>query len=47
VNPDGKIAVVVLNLSDDKIPYKLWISGNAASLESLPHSIATVIINEQ
>jgi glucosylceramidase len=47
VNPDGKIAVVVLNLSDDKIPYKLLISGNAASIESLPHSIATVVINGQ
>jgi glucosylceramidase len=44
VNPDGKIAVVVLNLSGDKIPYELWISGNAASLESLPHSIATVVL---
>jgi glucosylceramidase len=44
VHPDGKIAVVVLNLSDEQIPYKLWISGNAASLESLPHSIATVIV---
>ena len=44
VNPDGKIAVVVLNLTDDRIPYKLWISGNAASLESLPHSIATVVV---
>jgi glucosylceramidase len=47
VNPDRKIAVVVLNLSDDRIPYKLWISGMAASMESLPHSIATVVINEQ
>ena len=44
VNPDGRIAVVVLNLTDERIPYALWISGNAASLESLPHSIATVVI---
>jgi len=44
LNPDGKMAVVVLNLTDDRIPYKLWISGNAASLVSLPHSIATVIV---
>ncbi len=44
VNPDGNIAVVVLNLSEVKIPYKLWVSGNAASLVSLPHSIATVVV---
>jgi len=44
VNTDGKIAVVVLNLSGDKIAYKLWISGKAASVESLPHSIATVVL---
>jgi glucosylceramidase len=44
MNPDGKMAVVVLNLTDERIPYKLWISGNAASLVSLPHSIATVVV---
>jgi glucosylceramidase len=44
VNTDGKIAVVVLNLSGDKIVYKLWIAGKAASVESLPHSIATVVL---
>jgi glucosylceramidase len=44
VNPDGKIAVVVLNLSADKISYKLWIEGKAATVESLPHSIATLVL---
>jgi glucosylceramidase len=43
-NADGKIAVVVLNLSDDKIDYNLWIEGMAAKTTSLPHSISTVII---
>lgn len=47
VNPDGNLAVIVLNLSDDRIPYRLWISGKAASLESEPHSIATVVVESQ
>lgn len=44
VNPDGKTVVVVLNTSDEKLPFKLCISGKAAPLISLPHSIMTVII---
>ncbi|KAA8482187.1 glycoside hydrolase family 30 protein [Arcticibacter tournemirensis] len=43
LNPDGKVVVIVLNLSDDKIPYQLWISGKAAETSSLPHSITTLI----
>jgi glucosylceramidase len=43
-NPDGKIAVVVMNQSNEKIPYHLWISGKAAEITSLPHSIATMIL---
>ncbi|HYF69528.1 MAG TPA: glycoside hydrolase family 30 protein [Ohtaekwangia sp.] len=44
VNPDGKIVVVVLNLTNEKIDYNLWIGGKAASSTSLPHSIATLIV---
>lgn len=44
INMDGKIAVVVLNLSDKEIKYNLSIAGNAAAATSLPHSIATLII---
>ena len=44
LNPDGKMVVIVLNLSDDKLPFRLWISGKAALVTSLPHSIMTVII---
>jgi len=44
LNPDGKIVVVVLNLSDEKLPFNLSISGKAAPVTSLPHSIITVII---
>jgi glucosylceramidase len=44
INADGKIAVVVLNLSDEKIAYNLWMDGMAAPTTSLPHSISTFII---
>jgi glucosylceramidase len=44
INPDGKIAVVVLNQSDEKLTYNLWMGGNAAATTSLPHSISTLII---
>jgi glucosylceramidase len=43
-NEDGKIAVIVMNTSEDKLDYHLWINGNAAKLTSLPHSMATLII---
>ncbi|HWJ29493.1 MAG TPA: glycoside hydrolase family 30 beta sandwich domain-containing protein, partial [Flavisolibacter sp.] len=43
-NPDGQIVVVVLNTTDQKLPYNVWIKGNAAAMESLPHSIATLLI---
>jgi glucosylceramidase len=44
LNPDGKIAVVVMNTSDEKLSYNLWIAGNAVETTSLPHSITTLII---
>jgi glucosylceramidase len=44
INSNGKLAVVVLNTSDDKIDYHLWINGDAADATSLPHSIATLIV---
>ncbi|WP_066834085.1 glycoside hydrolase family 30 protein [Rufibacter ruber] len=44
LNPDGKVAVVVLNTTDKKLPYKLWINGKAADATSLPHSIATLVL---
>lgn len=46
INDDGKIVVVVLNLSDDEIPFKLWMKGNAASATSLPHSINTFVVKQ-
>ena len=44
INPDGKMVVVVLNLSNDEVAYKVWLQGNAADVTSLPHSIATLVI---
>jgi glucosylceramidase len=44
INTDGKLAVVVLNTSNDKISYNLWINGDATETVSLPHSIATLIV---
>ncbi|TCC94338.1 glycosyl hydrolase [Pedobacter frigiditerrae] len=43
-NPDGSIAVVVMNNTDQKLPYQLWIKGSAAETVSLPHSISTLVI---
>jgi len=44
INPDGKVVVVVMNTSDDKMAYKLWIAGKAADLVSRPHSIMTMVL---
>ena len=43
VNPDGKVAVVVMNKTEQNIPYFLWLDGQAAEVESLPHSIQTLV----
>jgi len=42
-NPDGKLAVVVLNVQDEEIPFKLWIDGQVAKTTSPAHSIITVV----
>jgi len=43
VNPDGKVAVVVMNRTDQKMNYFLWLDGQGAEVESLPHSIQTLV----
>jgi glucosylceramidase len=43
INPDGKVSVVVMNKSDQKVSYYLWLDGNAAEVTSLPHSIQTLV----
>lgn len=42
INPDGKLAIIVLNLTDNPIQYYLWIEGKAAAINSLAHSITTL-----
>jgi glucosylceramidase len=43
MNPDGKVVVVVLNTSDKKLPFKLWVKGKAAEAISWEHSIMTFV----
>ena len=43
LNPDGKVSVVVMNKTDKKVDYFLWVDGNAAEVSSLPHSIQTLV----
>jgi len=41
VNPDGQIAVVVLNRTEKDVPFALKFAGRVAVAESLAHSIQT------
>lgn len=43
LNPDGKVTVVVMNPTEKQASYWLWVSGNAAEVNSLPHSIQTLV----
>ncbi|MCL1933257.1 MAG: glycosyl hydrolase [Candidatus Azobacteroides sp.] len=44
LNTDGKIAVVVMNLTDAKINYNLYLAGKYIPVTGLPHSISTLMI---
>jgi glucosylceramidase len=44
LNPDGTIAVIVLNRSDETLPSALKLDAVAVATESLPHSIATYLL---
>lgn len=43
-NPKGEIVVVVMNQQEEKINYKLKYKDQVYLLESLPHSIATILV---
>ena len=43
INTDGKIATVIMNRSDDKITYKMFIGQQAVEETILPHSIQTLV----
>ena len=44
VNPDGKIAVVVMNNSEKEQPFYLWLHGQAAQASCPAHSIQTLVV---
>ena len=44
VNTDGSTVVIVMNQSDEKISYRLWLEGKAAEVASPPHSIQTLVM---
>lgn len=44
VNPNGETVVVVMNNADLSMNYQLFINNMETSMESLPHSISTIII---
>ena len=43
-NTDGSVVVVVMNQSNSKTPFFLWINGKAAETTALAHSINTYVI---
>jgi glucosylceramidase len=45
-NPDNSLVIIVMNNSEEKIPYKLCLQDNAADIVSLPHSISTCVIRK-
>src|SRR3989449_838981 len=45
INPDGKVAVGVMKKKDQKNYYYLWLEGQAAEVNSLPHSIQTLVFS--
>lgn len=42
-NPDGTIAVVVMNETNEKLPYRMYVGDKAVEAVSLPHSIVTLV----
>jgi len=46
INTDGKLAVVILNVTDDSVNYQLSLDGYIASSTILPHAIATLIVDK-
>lgn len=43
INEDGKVAVVVMNNTDQAINFHLWVRGQAAPARSMAHSIMTFV----
>ena len=45
LNPDGSIALVVMNQTDEAIKFKTWIYNRGFTATSMAHSIATFVFN--
>jgi len=45
LNPDGKITVIVLNLTDEAQPFNFWLDGKSAKSASPAHSIITLVLS--
>lgn len=43
-NPDGTLAVIVMNPTGKEISYNIWINGKAAAVTAKAHSIATLVL---
>lgn len=43
VNPDGTVAVVVMNPTSQPVAWHLWVAGDAAEVTSPPRSIKTLV----
>lgn len=46
LNPDGKIAVIVMNPTDKRQVFYLWLKGQAAKTDSPAHSIMTLVTSK-
>ncbi|MFP5040882.1 glycoside hydrolase family 30 protein [Parasediminibacterium sp. JCM 36343] len=44
INPDGKLVVVVMNATNEPMPYHLIISNKMVEANSLAHSISTLVV---
>lgn len=43
-NPDGSVAVVVMNQTDKLQVFQLWMNGQAAKTASPAHSVLTLVV---
>ena len=43
LNPDGEKVVIVMNKSDERIPFELWVEGKSVTVNCLEHSIQTFL----
>jgi glucosylceramidase len=44
VNPDGKVAVVVLNLATSEQPFQVWVQGKAVKYRAPAQALMTVVL---